>query len=98
MACSDYEDAYPSYLVEALACDPALDAEQCTLEMPGDLECQCPVFVNPANEGEINALNAFLSGYASLGCDPGIECKCADAKSGSCQPDPAGGGKCVTTY
>ena len=96
--CDELEEAYAADIQSALVCDPDIDFEQCTLLLPGDLVCQCQVYVNPENVGEVNALQAYLDEYATLLCDPGLACSCAQPVSGSCEADSATGGECVTNF
>ena len=57
--------------------------------------CQCPVFVNPANQGVLNALEAYADAYKTQGCKPNTSCDCAKPLGGYCEPD-GNSGKCVT--
>ncbi len=98
MSCSELEEAYAADIASALVCNPALDLEQCVFKVPGDLLCQCDIFANPENMGVLGALLGYLDAYKTQQCDPGVDCDCADATSGSCEPDGATGGVCVSKY
>jgi hypothetical protein len=89
-------DAIAADYLEALEgaqdCNPDIDAVQCTEQVPSNLGCGCPTFVNPANQEEMDRLKelqaAWLKGCPIAVC-PALACVlpergfCTSSGSGS---------------
>ena len=64
--------------------------DQCTTKIKGDLECECPTFVNPGNAAAMSDLATLESAWTTEGCTPSLACACADPTDGSCTPGAGG--------
>src|SRR5262245_19155957 len=84
--CMTLVGQYAAQLALARACDPALDVEQCTQSVAGDLACQCPTFVNPANQDALAELAALVAEWDAARCGQ-APCNCAEPSGALCQPD-----------
>lgn len=92
--CAMLETEYRDTLEVAQECDPRIDSDQCTEQVPSDLACGCPTFVNPENAEAVARLN-LIRREALLVCDvrvcPAIACV---EPNGFCTGSGSGKGHC----
>jgi hypothetical protein len=99
--CAALNDEYILALQEARVCNPLLHPNQCTLIVSSELECPCPVSVNPRNrearEKMRTARNAWAAGECSTRAQPCLANLCRApiaeciAVSSANPPEPSGG-------
>ncbi len=58
--CVEHARAYAEALEAARVCNADSGKDQCTKQVPSDLECGCSVFVNPDNEEAVAELERLL--------------------------------------
>ena len=101
--CDDLELQYTAALVAARSCNPWIDFEQCTEEIPDQLACPCPTFINPGNTEARNELRRLHQLWLDNGCGNLIDCPeipCAVPGYSYCEPTGGSGeaGTCVDDH
>jgi len=80
--CTELAREYRERLASAQQCAVAI-VEQCSREMPDDLLCGCPTFVNPTRESDIRRMLELIElGKNCVRICPAIAC--VDVKRGQC--------------
>jgi hypothetical protein len=97
--CGGIITAYAAALESALACDPAIDSDQCTEHVPASIPCGCTIHANPANEDAVAELLRLSEQHTELGCPVACtDVECID-RVPICMPsgDDASVGRCTET-
>jgi len=93
--CTALAKEYQDRLALAQQC-LGVSTTECSLEMPDDLLCGCPTYVNPARDADIRRMNELIEKARNcVRICPAIACR--EVKSGRCSTDaiiPARG-RCV---
>ena len=83
---ADYIKALPA----AKHCKYGTTPDPCTSKIKGDLKCQCPTFINPANTAAVAELTKIEKEWNANGCKPSLTCLCANPLKGTCYAGPGG--------
>jgi hypothetical protein len=89
-SCQDLNDEYVGALEDAKKCAYGTQPDPCTEKVKGDLECQCPMYINPGNTEAVANLTQIEASWTANGCVPSMACFCADPTYGACYPGSAG--------
>jgi hypothetical protein len=100
--CQALIDGYMETLKSAKECNPFIDMNECTGQVPNSLVCPCgPTYVNPANTQALATLKqieeqAIAQNCLPTGC-PAIACE--QPALGTCEPDASGNsGSCQDLF
>ncbi len=96
MSCVDLEIAYGNLVGDAMACDPAVSAPQCTEKIPGGVKCRCEIFANTNNGDTLRNMEKILQTFDSAACQQGCPpvATCSPPVSSTCKATSGGKGKC----
>jgi hypothetical protein len=89
--CESLASAYEKALEDALACNAAIDSDQCTEHVLDSIPCGCDIHVNPENEEAIAEAKRLAEQHGTMGCVavcPAVVCAetyavCTTSGSGS---------------
>jgi hypothetical protein len=83
--CSAIDEAYPTALQDARACDPNAPTDECTQKINAGLVCGCDSWANPKNTDAIALLSELAQNYQDARCEYGVECgACLEPVRGHC--------------
>ena len=86
--CEILRGARDTALEEAKRCNPALAAQQCTVEVSDGLECGCPTFANPANADAFAKMKEAEAAFTENACGRFLSClPCQETLSARCSPE-----------
>jgi hypothetical protein len=92
--CAALNQAYAETLQSAKQCNPFIDMNECTDQMPDALMCPCAsTFVNPGNTQAMSTLKELQAQWNLQKCFEGIGCPaiaCEQPAFGTCQPTASG--------
>jgi hypothetical protein len=89
-SCTKLNEDYVKAVTAAKKCVYGTSPNPCSVKVKGDLECQCPTFVNPANAAAMAELTAIEAAWTAKGCVSTPTCLCADPLAGACYAGPGG--------
>jgi hypothetical protein len=88
--CVMLNDEYVTAIDAAKKCAYGTNPNPCTTKLKGDLECQCPTYVNPANAAAIAEVASIEAAWVAKGCTANPGCLCAEPTAGACYAGPGG--------
>lgn len=95
MTCEELDSAYVQAVQDAKSCVYGTQPDPCTTLGKSDLECQCPVYINPANTAAVTELAKLEAQWNAQKC-VSVPCPCAAPVPATCYAGPGGpsDGKC----
>ena len=88
--CQKLNEDYVKAVTAAKKCAYGTMPDPCSIKVKGDLDCQCPTYINPANTAAVAELGTIEASWMAAGCKASLACLCADPATGACYAGTGG--------